>query len=102
MLAEIDTIPDEMLAFVLGAIADPGSQLNAAVQGWKHPLSREGFLLLDLIDLMGQVNSKKGAWKPVPRPLKNGGDKHEERVGRTTLSPDEARRLLRRNAGRGR
>lgn len=100
-LAEIDSIPEEMFAFVMGAIADPGSQLNTAIQGWKHPLSYEGFLLMDLIDLMGQANSKKGAWKRWPRPLKNDGTKHTEKVGHTTLGPDEARRLLRRNAGRG-
>lgn len=58
-------------------------------------MSRVGMLLLDLIDLQGAKASKKGQWKPLPRPWK-----HVERLGFTELSYDEAIELLKNNAGR--
>jgi len=69
--------------------------LHAAINGWEYPLSREGMLLLDLIDLQGAKSSKKNQWKPLPRPWQR-----PERLGYTELSYDEAIALLKKNAGR--
>ena len=99
-LSEIWVIPDEMLAYVEGAMLDPASRLHAAVHRWRHALSHEGLLLMDLIDLLGQVNSKKGAWKKWPRPFKARAQGKVEKIGRSTMSPSDARAALARNAGR--
>lgn len=49
-------------------LTDPGSHVSAAASGWKHPMSREGFMLADLFDLTHQAHSGKKRPKPYPRP----------------------------------
>lgn len=76
------------------AAQDPASPLHAAMHGWDYPLSREGMLLLDLIDVTGRAHAGK-KWKQLPRPWpKSRG----QRFGTTALPRDEAVELLRVNA----
>lgn len=48
---------------------DPSSQIAAAIEGWDNPLSREGWMLADLIDVQGASKAGK-KWKTYPRPIK--------------------------------
>lgn len=52
--------------------SDPSTQLAASIEGWDYPLSREGWMLADLIDVQGRVAAGK-KWKPYPRPIKQKG-----------------------------
>ncbi|UAJ78311.1 hypothetical protein IT072_02365 [Leifsonia sp. ZF2019] len=94
-LEDIYRIPEETAAYITVAASLPESPLHAAIHGWDYPLSREGMLLLDLLDLQGAKGSKKNQWKPLPRPWQR-----PERLGYTELTYDEAIDLLRKNAGR--
>jgi hypothetical protein len=93
---DITQRPAETLAYISVAATLPESPLHAAIHGWKYPLSREGMLLLDLMDLTGRIHAGK-KWKPLKRPWKTPGG---ERFGQTDLPPQEAIEKLRRNAGR--
>lgn len=72
---------------------DPSSQLAASVEGWAHPLDRQGWMLADLIDIQGTAGSGK-KWKPYPRPsdAKPDSHRHGNAAGR---SPEEVKELLR-------
>lgn len=88
--------PEEAYAYVEVVARDPASPLHASLHGWDYPLSREGMLILDLLDLTGRANAGK-KWKSLPRPWpKNRG----ERFGTTALPRDEAIAILAANAGR--
>lgn len=70
----LDSIPDEFgwseaIDLVRVLRHDPSSQLVASIEQWKHPLSREGLILSDLIDVHGWTTVGK-KWKPYPRPFK--------------------------------
>ena len=58
--------PAEALAYISVAATLPESPLHAAIHGWKYPLSREGMLLLDLMDLTGRLQLGK-KWKTLKR-----------------------------------
>lgn len=77
---------------------EPDSHLHAAIHEWDYPLSREGQLTMQEIDLLGQANTPKGKrWKPLPRPWKS---KDRQKLGWTDLPRSEAIALLQANAGR--
>lgn len=82
------------------ATRDTGSHLFAARAGWDYPLSREGIELADLFDatnaLIAVTAGTKRTPKPYPRPWK---DNNSDRMGKTSLSPAEAREVLRKNRG---
>jgi hypothetical protein len=81
-------VAGQELADLLSALLrNPSSRFHAAIAKWKYPLSREGFALLDLTDvlLMRWMGDK---FKPVTRP----SDVPRERTGR---SPEAALRMLR-------
>lgn len=63
---------DEALDLVRVLRADPSSQLAASLEGWDYPLSRDGWMLADLIDVQGQMAAGK-KWKSYPRPVKAKG-----------------------------
>ena len=48
---------------------DPSSRILAAVEGWSYPLSHEGWMLADLIDVQGSKAMGK-KWKAYRRPVK--------------------------------
>lgn len=65
------------------------SQLMAAIERWKFPVTRDWTLLASLFDLTVAANSKKGRTpKPYPRPWPTG-----KRVGKTLDREDAIRRL---------
>lgn len=72
---------------------DPATWLHARINGWDHPLSREGMWLAHLTD-SSEANRIGKKFKPSPKPWPKAGI---ERMGQTTLSPEEAKALLRRN-----
>ena len=82
------------------ATRDPASHLFAARAGWDYPLSREGIQQADLFDALNQLikitAGSKQRLKPYPRPWK---DTNSNRWGKTSLSPAEAREVLRKNRG---
>lgn len=87
--------PVEVAAYMSVVATLPESPLHAAIHRWDYPLSREGMLLLDLIDITGAAAIGK-KWKPLKRPWRAVG----QRFGHTELPREEAIELLRRNAGR--
>lgn len=75
-------------------LRNPESWLQAVVNGWKYPFSRDALVLADLYDLTAMVNSSKGKKpKPYPRPTP---DKNTSRVGKTDKNAAEVTRLLAR------
>lgn len=78
------------------ATRDTSSVLFAARNGWDYPVSREWIQAADQIDAFLAVNHSKGSPrpKPYPRPWK---DANTNRLGKTHLSPEQAREVLRRN-----
>lgn len=82
------------------ATRDTSSHLFAARAGWDYPMSRQAIQQADLIDLVNaliKVTAKsKQRLKPYPRPWK---DNNTSRLGKTSLSPAEAREVLRKNRG---
>lgn len=77
------------------ATREPSSPLYAAMNGWSFPVSREWMATADLIDAFLQANSDRKP-KPYPRPWK---DNNTNRLGKTALTPDEARVVLQKNRG---
>lgn len=77
------------------ATRDTASVLFAATHGWEFPVSREWILAADEMDAFLQANSTRKT-KPYPRPWP---DSNTNTYGKTTLSPAEAREVLRRNRG---
>ena len=53
---------------------DPSSWVQAALSGWKYPVSREWILQRDSYDLLARVNSKQKP-KPYPAPWPDEGTK---------------------------
>jgi len=66
---------------------DPNSWFQAAVNGWKYPVSHEWIVLANQYDMNAQINSKRKP-KPMARPWPSG---NEVKVG--TTRPD-ARAIL--------
>lgn len=77
------------------ATREPSSPLFAAQHGWDFPVSREWMQTADLLDAFMQANSSRKP-KPYPRPWR---DANTSRLGKTNLSPAEAREVLRKNRG---
>lgn len=77
------------------ATRDPSSVLHAAQHGWAFPVSRDWILAADQLDAYLQVNSARKP-KPYPRPWP---DANTVQTGKTSLSPAEAREVLKRNRG---
>jgi hypothetical protein len=79
-----------MLTSVL--LRDPSSWTQAAQARWDYPVSREWIVATHSYDLLAMVNSGKGNKpKPYPNPFPQ---KDVTRIGKTTRSPEEVRRLL--------
>lgn len=82
------------------ATRETTSHLFAARAGWDYPLSREGIQQADLFDAINQLikvtAGSKQRLKPYPRPWP---DTNKNRLGKTSLSPAEAREVLRKNRG---
>ena len=78
------------------ATRDTSSVLFAEQHGWDFPVSREWIQTADLLDAFYAANAGRGKPKPYPRPWK---DNNSSRLGKTTLSPAEAREVLRKNRG---
>lgn len=77
------------------ATRDTSSWLFAATHGWTYPVSREWIQTADQIDAFLAANHSKGPRpKPYPRPWP---DVNSNRLGKTDLSPADAREVLRRN-----
>jgi hypothetical protein len=63
------TIPWSEFYYVIKMLTqDPESWLFAAMNNWKHPISREWVVLAATYDLLAQVNSGRKKPKPFPRP----------------------------------
>lgn len=73
-------------------LRNPQSLLQAAVNGWKYPVSFEWMLQAQHLDAFVRANSK-GKPTPVARPWPAEGS---TRVGRPTHSQAEIRDRLRR------
>jgi hypothetical protein len=65
----------EAWRLTLVLVADPTSQVCAALSHWQYPLSWEGIALRDLYDLQHTSKSKKRP-KPYPRPWDKPPKKH--------------------------
>lgn len=78
------------------ATREPSSPLYAAMNGWDFPVSREWIAQADMLDAFLQANSGRRKPKPYPRPWK---DNNTNRLGKTTLTPAEARAVLQKNRG---
>ncbi|MBF4597175.1 hypothetical protein ITJ50_00925 [Curtobacterium sp. VKM Ac-2889] len=78
------------------ATRDTSSVLFAATHGWDFPVSREWVQMADFIDAFYAANSNGRRPKPYPRPWQ---DNNTSRLGKTDLSPAEAREVLRKNRG---
>lgn len=68
---------------------NPESWLQAAANGWKHPVDHNWMVLAELFDLTLRANSKNKP-KPLPRPWK---DANTEKVGK----PIHSREAILRN-----
>jgi len=64
--------------------------LQAAVAKWKYPVSREWMVAAHAYDLLARVNSKQKP-KAYPNPFPS---KDETRIGRTTKTRSEVRKVL--------
>lgn len=83
---------DESVWLVDELLVHPESHTTAALLGWEYPVSREWIIAALHLDFDASANKKN---KPVPKPWKKG-----HRTGKTSLAPDDAKRLLARLAGR--
>lgn len=54
-------------------LQDPSSWLQASINQWKYPWSRETMVLADKFDAFAMANSKKKP-KPYPRPWPKDGE----------------------------
>jgi len=64
----------EVVHLFFQLIRDPSSHTAAAVNGWKHPASREWIALANIFDLHRAINHDKkrgGHFKESPRPWPN-------------------------------
>ncbi len=74
-------------AYLVGELLkDPSSHLQAAVNKWSQPVSREWTVLVNLYDLIARVNSGKQKPKPYPVPWPRDG---ANRIGRTLKATRE-------------
>ncbi len=78
------------------ATREPSSVLFAATHGWDFPVTREWIQTADHIDAFYAANSNGRRPKPYPRPWQ---DNNTSRLGKTDLTPAEAREVLRKNRG---
>jgi hypothetical protein len=78
------------------ATREPSSVLFAATHGWAFPVSREWIQAADHIDAFYAANSNGRRPKPYPRPWE---DNNTVRLGKTDLTPAQAREVLRKNRG---
>lgn len=82
------------------ATREPSSALFAATHGWDFPASREWIQQADIFDalntLIAVTAGSKRTPKPYPRPWP---DNNKNRLGKTSLSPADAREVLRKNRG---
>jgi hypothetical protein len=80
------------------ATRDPSSVLYAAQHGWDFPVTREWIATADLFDAVNQLiqvtAQSKRKPKSYPRPWP---DSNTARLGKTNLSPADAREVLRKN-----
>ena len=93
----LDSVPavvgwGEAVRLVRVLLTDPSSATCAAVEGWRHPMSREALLLADLFDLQYASKAKKKP-QPYPRPWPDPSERR--RIGRTSLSSERVRAILR-------
>jgi hypothetical protein len=72
-------------------IADPSSQVYAAVAGWPSPMGRTEQIAADLFDLTAAIAAGKRTPKPYPRPWHERPEKYGSAGGRT---PDEVKAIL--------
>lgn len=79
----------EALHLLSALSVDPSSHVAAALNGWPHPLSREGFVLLDLFDLTNLWRTGKRGGEHPGRP------KAPRRKLRPTVSQETAIAALR-------
>jgi hypothetical protein len=85
----------ETWRLMLVLASDPSSQVAPALAGWKHPLSRESIVLLDLFDLQHTSKAKRRP-KAYPRPW----DAEKKSYGKgTAVSLAEYRALRKRLEG---
>lgn len=96
----LDSIPDEFdwaetLDLVRVLRADPSSQFFASIEGMRYALSREGWMLADLIDIQGgKAMGKK--WDPYPRPLPSADEPTVNRRGNAAgQTPEQVKERLR-------
>lgn len=86
---------DEALTLVYNLSSDPTSWFHASLAGWSHPLSFEGMLLLELVNVetMAGLNAigKGKKYKPYPAPWP---DKSKKTIG-TARPAVEALAILR-------
>lgn len=82
----------EAIYLVSMLMRNPQSWLQAAHNGWKHPVDHNWMILAELFDLTLRANSKTKP-KPMPRPWP---DQNSERVGKPVHSRDAILRNLER------
>lgn len=63
---------DEAQSLIVTLSQDPSSWFHAAKNKWKHPLTREGMVLLDLATMVLAKWSKRGS-SPYPSPYPSKG-----------------------------
>lgn len=83
----------EAVLLVAVLMREPESWLQAAVNGWQYPVSRDWVVAAHTYDLHAAVNSGKGSKpKPYPNPFP---DKNRVKVGNANKrSAAEVRELL--------
>ena len=88
------TVSVEELELLIKIFArDPNSWTQAALNGWKFPVSHEWILLANQYDMNAQINSKRKP-KPIARPWPSG---NESKLG--TSRPDARAILTNAKAG---
>lgn len=88
------TVSFEELELLVKIFArDPESWFQAAVNGWKYPVSHEWIVLANQYDMNAQLNSKRKP-KPIARPWPSG---NETKIG--TARPDAREILQKAKAG---
>lgn len=71
-------------------LRDPTSWTQAALNGWKHPVSYEWMVQAQTFDLLHLANAKNKP-KPMPRPW---GDPSMTRTGKPAVSDSRVREVL--------
>lgn len=86
-----DILIREAIALVAVLVTDPTSQLQAAINGWKYPVSREWMLLARLLDVQTMSKSKHKV-QPIGRPWP---DTEKNTIGANQKRPQtEIRKIL--------